>query len=119
MNKNDSLHKVANQPKAVVTPDHIPSLLQLQMTQKLRMQGYSVEEADELCRAKEMDLEAVMRQIMVWEERELRRLAKLNPKLKQTPRPQKVEDDKTEMQISDVDLRPDLKWMATVRAPES
>lgn len=116
MNKNDSSHKVANQPKAVVTPDHIPSLLQLQETQKLRIQGYTEEEAERMSKSKEPSLDEVLERIMKWQESELRRLAKLNPKRKPV-KLRRTDDfpDMIEIKISQVDLPENLKWMATVK----
>ena len=94
----------------------IPSLVLLEKMQRLRIQGYSKEEAERLCKPKEVDIDEVMERIMKFQKGELRRLAKLSPKRKLV-KPKRTDDfpDLTEIKISAVDLRPDLKWMATVK----
>jgi hypothetical protein len=75
MNKNNSTHKLAEPEPA----HHPPSLLLLEKMQRLRIQGYTEEEAERLCKPKEPSLDEVMERLMKWQERELRRLAKLYP----------------------------------------
>jgi hypothetical protein len=74
--------------------------------------GLSEEEAEELCRPKKVDMEAVMEQIKAFQEKELKRLAKLNPKPKKQGKLELEEVDGLPV-ISPVDLPVDKKWMAT------
>jgi hypothetical protein len=114
MIKNDRWNTIDGAPEVAPAHDPTPSLLQLEKMQRLRIQGYTEEKAERLCKPKEVDMDEVMERIMVCQERELRRLAKLNPK-KKPVKPRKTDDfpDLTEIKISAVDLRPDLKWMTT------
>lgn len=59
--------------KVKASPD---SLMGLERDQKLRIMGYSKKQIEEMCKQKEMDSEQMMRNVMVEQERELRRLAK-------------------------------------------
>jgi hypothetical protein len=81
--------------------------------------GLSEKEAEEMCKPKEMDVEKMMDDVMEMQRKELRNLAKLNPKRKKQPKPNKLGDDVTEIQISAVDLSKDKKWMATVGSESS
>lgn len=105
MIKNNPLHKVIKLPKLALTPDPIPSLLQLQKMQNLRIQGYTEDEAEELCRPEEVDQEQIVQELMKWQERELRRLAKLSPKRKKLSRHRMEDVDGVPVvHISPVDL---------------
>lgn len=113
MNKNTPSNE-SGATEVAPSLDRIPSLVLLEKMQKLRIQGYGEQEVEKMCKPREVDMDEVMQSIMVWQEKELRRLAKLSPKRKLV-KLRRTDDfpDLTEIKISPVDLRSDLKWMAT------
>jgi hypothetical protein len=115
MNKNARFDEEA---KEVMTSlSSVPSLIQLEKMQRLRIQGYSREEAERLSKPKEMDMEEVLQRIMVWQEKELRRLAKLSPKPKKCAKEPRIEevDGLPVIHLSPVDPRANKK-MATIKS---
>ena len=107
--KNDSMIEINGGTEDA--PNLIPNLLQLEKMQKLMIEGYSREEVEKMCEPKPVDLEAVMEEIMVWQEKELRRLAKRNQKPKKCAKKSKLEeiDGLPVIHFRPVDLREDRR----------
>ncbi len=73
---------------------------------ELMRQGYTREQAEKMCQPKEIDMEKVEQEVMEWQVKELRRLAKLSPKGKKTPKVSKTKsEEKEEIEIAWVDIK--------------
>jgi hypothetical protein len=111
MNKNNSTHKLAEPEPA----HHFPSLVLLEKMQRLRIQGYTEEEAERLCKPKEPSLDEVLERFMKGQERELRRLAKLYPKhTKQARQMMEEVDGLPVVRLNPVDLPKEERMAAEV-----
>jgi len=114
MIKNDRLNEMQLQEDVPIQP--FPSLLLLEKMQKLRIQGYSQERVEEMCKPKPMDREWLEQELMERQEKELRRLAKLNPRPKKRRKQGRLKMEEVDgvpvIHISPVDL-PEDKRMAT------